>query len=178
MATTPEQVVLARIMGDLEAIDSEIDQERAKFNDFLKQKEEDRLRLLAFKEYLEKRLPEEEEAEDKKEEEDQVQQEEPAATTGIMWAVTALQQLWHPADTTLLLTKMQEIGFRPRAANPYTSLFSTLRRAAQRPDSRIEKRDGLWGLRGWPEDVWAQGERSRSRHEIDVEALNAALEEG
>jgi hypothetical protein len=175
MATTPEQVVLARIMGDLEAIDSEMNQERTRFNAFLKHKEEDRVRLLAFKEYLEKSLPAEA-VEEEKEEEGQAQQEGPAATTGIMWAVTALQQFWHPADTNLLLAKMQEIGFRPRAANPYTSLFSTLRRVAQRPDSQIVKREGLWGLRGWPEEVWAQGERSPSRHEIDVEALNAALE--
>jgi hypothetical protein len=103
-------------------------------------------------------------------------QEELGARTMVAYVEMALQQLWHPADTKILLAKMQEIGFKPRAANPYVSLFSTLRRSAQRPDSRIDKREGVWGLRDWPDDVWAQAERSRSPHEIDVEALNAALE--
>ena len=103
-------------------------------------------------------------------------QEELGARTGVTYAEMALRRLSHPADTKILLAKMQEIGFTPRAAYPYVSLFSTLRRSAQRPDSRIDKREGLWGLRDWPDGVWAQAERSRSRHEIDVEALNAALE--
>jgi hypothetical protein len=104
------------------------------------------------------------------------QQEDLGAKTGAMYAVTALQQLGHPADTKILLAKMQEIGFRPRAANPYVSLFSTLRRSAQRPDSRIDKREGLWGLRDWPKDVWAQVKQGRSRYVLDVEDLEDALE--
>jgi hypothetical protein len=175
MATSPEQVVLARIVGDLDAIDAEIDQQRTRFEAFLKQKEADRARLLAFKEYLEQQPPKAEEELRTEEEAAQPSgeggdQEGPAATTtGIMWAVTALQQLWHPADTKFLLTKMQGIGFRPRAENPYTSLFSTLRRSAQRPDSRIIKREGLWGLRDWPEDVWAQAKQGRSRYVIEMD---------
>jgi hypothetical protein len=170
MTTTPEQIVLARIIGDLGAIDTEISQERAKFENFLKQKEADRERLLSFKRYLEgdkEGAGEDRQLADEREEH---HQEELTHKTGTMYAETALQQIWRPLDTKSLLAKMQDIGFVPGAANPYVSLFSTLRRSSQRPGSRIIKRDGLWGLSGWSDDIWAQGE-GRS-HAIDVEALN------
>jgi hypothetical protein len=92
--------------------------------------------------------------------------------TGVMYAVTALQQLSRPADTKTLLAKMQGMGYVPRAANPYVSLFSTLRRTAQRRDSRIDKRKGLWGLMEWSEEVWAKSQPRASSQEMMDEVIN------
>jgi hypothetical protein len=91
--------------------------------------------------------------------------------SGVSLAIKALNQLGCPTDTRTLLEKMiRDLGYKPQAANPYTSLFSSLRRTSQSPGSQIIKRHQQWGLREWGEELWAKAEQ-RSRR-IDVEALN------
>jgi hypothetical protein len=133
-------------LEDLDEELADLDSEIAALRDRLQPLEARRAKVVSFKSMFEEFIADRAVAEP-------VDEPEAAASglgltiVGGAEAVLGESRQW--TDTRNLIRALESRGFKSQAENVYTSVFGTLNREVKRPDTKLAKRDGKWGLLEW-----------------------------